>query len=299
MRGVDAVVTVHTNPYTCGVARFNLELAARLDVPCVRLDVASQYRAPLVSIHPREVAFGIDTEFVWMAYDLLLHSWEDSVRCRSWVSDARHVYAGNPEIAAGVRTVRPDVTELWAPSLIDGNPTRGEIHVVTMGMAHKIHLAPFERLKTLLDAQPSSYTVCASTAVHENAPWDGIGQVAETMRGIFGDQARALGYLADDAMVRELRDATAVAVFYDPAVRQNNTTFWTALTHGRMVITNLDAQSPPELVHNHSVYDIHQLTAWPHDRNLDREMRFRARAILDRYSWDRLLAQITEPVACP
>ena len=33
-----AVVTFHTNPYTCGVARFNIALAKSLDVPLVTLN---------------------------------------------------------------------------------------------------------------------------------------------------------------------------------------------------------------------------------------------------------------------
>jgi hypothetical protein len=32
-----AVVTFHTNPYTCGVARFNIALAESLEVPLVTL----------------------------------------------------------------------------------------------------------------------------------------------------------------------------------------------------------------------------------------------------------------------
>ena len=33
-----AIVTFHTNPYTCGVARFNVSLAKSLEVPLLTLE---------------------------------------------------------------------------------------------------------------------------------------------------------------------------------------------------------------------------------------------------------------------
>ena len=33
-----AIVTFHTNPYTCGVARFNVSLAQSLEVPLLTLE---------------------------------------------------------------------------------------------------------------------------------------------------------------------------------------------------------------------------------------------------------------------
>jgi hypothetical protein len=42
-----------------------------------------------------------------------------------------------------------------------------------------------------------------------------------------------LGYLADDALgSKELRECTALRMFFDPAVRANNTTFWAAVEAG-------------------------------------------------------------------
>ena len=42
-----AIVTFHTNPYTCGVARFNIALSESLDVPLVTLnDFLSKLYAP-------------------------------------------------------------------------------------------------------------------------------------------------------------------------------------------------------------------------------------------------------------
>jgi len=71
-----------------------------------------------------------------------------------------------------------------------------------------------------------------------------VAEAGERIRSIFGDKARVLGYLADDALARELRDCTAVAMFFNPALRANNTTYWAAVDVGRPVITNRDEYSP-------------------------------------------------------
>jgi hypothetical protein len=57
--------------------------------------------------------------------------------------------------------MRPDVIEAFAPSTIEGNPTRGTINVLTFGMAHKarLHHERYVKLKALLDDAPTDYTV--------------------------------------------------------------------------------------------------------------------------------------------
>jgi hypothetical protein len=82
-----------------------------------------------------------------------------------------------------------------------------------------------------------------------------------------------------------------VALFYDPAVRANNTTLWAALDAGTPVITNLDAQSPPELIHHRSVFDLAQVTEWPEANHL-REVRHGGRKAAEVYSWDRLIEKL-------
>ena len=52
-----AVVTFHTNPYTCGVARFNIALAKSLDVPLVALStfLSEPISGALLSIKCEEI----------------------------------------------------------------------------------------------------------------------------------------------------------------------------------------------------------------------------------------------------
>lgn len=242
---IDAVLTYHTHPLTCGVAKFNAQLARRLGVPCLPLTRWPDTRYPLVSIKPSEV----NAAWFWnwsvrRPYVLFLHEWVDAVT--PLVCGAESILAANGVIADHVRPHRADVVTAWCPSTIEGTPHRGTYRVLTFGMAHKLALPHFEALKTQLETEHPDYTVSLSTAVHEGSPWDeALQESTAAMRAIFGDRLRVLGFLADDALARELQECDAVAVYYDPAVRANNTTVWAALEAGKRVYTNTDDQSPP------------------------------------------------------
>ena len=262
---IDAILSFHRNGHTCGVAKWAARLAHELGVPWLSLD-RHQVSHPLVAIMdcedpqlwPDMIAAYYGT------YDLFLHDVPDCDRPRGrWtaglsMTDARRVYAANDEIAARLRARRPDIIPAWCPSTIAGNPTRGAINVLTFGMAHKIQTDRYVTLKRLLDATGQDYTVSVSTAVHEGTPWDLTATVPDKLRAIFGERLRSLGYLADDALAKELRDCTAVALFYDPALRANNTTAWAVVDAGQPLITNLDHFSPGVICTN-----IDTVTAWP------------------------------------
>lgn len=244
---IDAVLSYHLNPFTCGVAKFNQQLAQRLGVPIMGLGSDSRY--PLVSVKPSEIP-GMTRMFGrCSSYDLLLHDRTVSPDS-AFIKTARRVFYAD---------------ELGCPSTLEGNPTRSSTNVLLFGMAHKIdtHTVYVERLRDLLQRQ-GDYTVSVSTAVHEGSPWDGaFTTTVDRLRKVFGENLRVLGYLADDALAKELHDCTAVALFFDPAVRANNTTLWAALEAGAPVITNLDDFSPAELTHNINVFDLKQMTDWP------------------------------------
>jgi hypothetical protein len=236
---IDAVLSHHLNPYTCGVAKFNAELAKRLGVPM--LPIGSTARWPLLSIKPSEMLnSAID---VRGTYDLFLHG----PMVGPVLTKAQRVYVGNRELAETLRPFRPDVIEAFCPSTVDGNATRGQYRVLTFGMSHKLLLPHFQRLKSQLDREHPEYTIELSTAVHEGNPWDqALTASVDAMRGIFGDRLRVLGFLGDDALARALEEVDAVACFYTPALRANNTSYWTAVEAGKTIYTNRDELSPRE-----------------------------------------------------
>lgn len=270
----DCVLTVDHPPSLCGTAKFSHQLAQRLGVPCVtKVGVSDR---PLVSVRASEMTW---TPFRPKQFDLFLHDAESgSASCEAWVKAAGRVWAANADIADQLRPWRPDVLVAFAPSTIQGTPSRGAISVLTFGMAHKLRLPPYRRLADLLHGR--DYTIEVSTAVHEGSPWDATAQVGAALRTIFQDRVRVLGYLADDALVRELQACSVVAVFFDPALRENNTTFWAAHASGKPIVTNLDERSP---FVGSGVYDISAIQNWGEVRPV------RGGGRQTRYTWDRLL----------
>lgn len=303
---IDGIVGTCTDQ--CGVGRFNRELARRLGIQVGPLEA---FKLPLVSVKPSEVSFErltvLESELryhVWRdargeefnpeqhgCYDLFLHGWDERwIRIAWW---ARRIYASNESIAAKVKRLRPSVKTVlpaWCPSTVDGDPSTGDPVVLAFGMAHKLTTtAPhYTKLRDLLADYPK-YAVMLSTMVHDGNPWEETLHAAECRaKAIFGDHTRLLGALADDALSREIYLSDAAALFYEPAVRSNNTTLWAAMERGCPVITNLDEQSPKELVHGKTVFDIHQLDAWPSQMAMSAVSQG-GRGVAEQYSWDRLV----------
>ena len=238
---IDAVLTHPHHPDLCGVAKFSRRLAETLGVPCHRTLGADAVH-PLLSIKGAEGDLSY-AERPARSFDLFAH---DAYGC-IWplAKMARKVYAANSVIADQLRDIRPDVIAAWCPSLIQGDDTRAGYNVLTFGMAHKLQMDRYRALRADLEAEHGDdYTVRVSTAVHEGSPWDATADVADQLRAIFGDKLRVLGYLADDALVGEIHRADAVALFFDPALRANNTTYWACKELGAHVITNRDEHSP-------------------------------------------------------
>ena len=230
---VDAVLSHHTNPLTCGTAKFNHQLAQRLGVPLRGImPWSGPNRFPLVSLKIDEMGTLYHDVFFHAdeGYDLLLHD--------------RTLPEDSPLYRQARRVLYAD--ELGIPATIQGNPHRGGYRVLTFGMAHKLALPHFEQLKTFLDRdRGADYTISLSTAVHEGHPWEGtLESSAASMRAIFGDKLRVLGFLADDALAKEIQDCDAMAMFFEPAMRANNTSAWAAIAAGKRLFTNRDEHSP-------------------------------------------------------
>lgn len=241
---IDAVLSYHMNPQTCGVAKWNHALAEHLGVPCLQLD-KQPVSHPLVSVKSTETEDWAMTALWYRRFSLFLHDEPHGLSAHDAIRQAHQVYAANTVIAAYVRTIRTDVISGWCPSPLKGDATRGAYRVLAFGMAHKLAVRHFTTLKERLTAEYPDFTVALSTAVHEGSPWDtAMAETVEALRDIFGDRLRVLGFLGDDALAKELEECDAVAVYFDPAVRENNTSVWAALKAGKQVYTNTDRHSP-------------------------------------------------------
>jgi hypothetical protein len=195
--------------------------------------------------------------------------------------------------------MRPDVVELFCPGTIL-NPQRfqqSDLSIFTFGMAHKIRVPFYRRLRDLLEASGRSYSVYVSTALHENTGFDDSFVVRfEELQALFNGRVYFMGYLSDTAVYNQLVDSTFLAAFFEKGLRANNTTVNAAMECACAVITNLDDYSPAGLVHMKNVIDVNRCDQLPGPEDTERigrEAREIARA---RYGWDRLVEQLRPTV---
>jgi len=295
----DCIAGYHLNPLTCGIAKFNTILGRRLELPVVGIGSVDLdgYTRPLLSLKMSEFsaedALALDT---WVdrhagQFELFLHA---ALEKRMLAAAAR-VCCGNRELWERLKPARADIVEAFCPGTLL-NPQRfqeTELSVFTFGMAHKIRVPLYRRLRDLLDATGKSYSVYVSTALHENTSFDDSFVVRfEELQSIFNGQVYFMGYLSDTAVFNHLVDCTFLAAFFEKGLRANNTTVNAAMEVGCAVITNLDNHSPAGLVHMKNVIDINRCESLPEAveaETIGRAARDIAHAD---YGWDQLVAQL-------
>lgn len=305
---MDCVVSYHLNPATCGVARFNTLLARQLGVPLLGIFEAAvlAYRAPLVSVKIEEfpateraaLAARVQQLLARQAVRVFVHTFTGTAIERELIARAAAVYCGNAEIHRDLSAVRADVVELWCPGMLQSQERfpAAELTVFSFGMAHKVRVEGYGRLRRLLEATGRSYALYLSTALHENTTFDASfdGAFAE-LRALFGERVHFLGFLSDAAVYNYLLDSTYFAAFFERGVRGNNTSVNAAMAAGAVVITNLDRDSPPALRHLDNVLDIGQLTTLPTDPQVLGRIRARAqRTAREVLGWEPFLAALRE-----
>ncbi len=180
---IDCIAGYHLNPWTCGIAKFNDILARRLSLPVVGIGSLELkgYRKPLLSLKMSEFtpddARALDG---WVEehagdFELFLHAFEQTPVEQRLLAAAARVYCGNRELFHELAPARPDIVELFCPGTLL-NPQRfqrTELSVFTFGMAHKIRVTLYRRLRDLLESTGKTYSVYVSTALHENTSFDG------------------------------------------------------------------------------------------------------------------------------
>jgi hypothetical protein len=298
---IDCIAGYHLNPWTCGIAKFNAILANHLGVPVVGIRAVElgDYRRPLLSLKLSEFTESDAADLdLWSRshagrFELFLHAFEGTDVERRLVALAARVYCGNSELYGQLSPLRPDVEELFCPGTIltPQRFERTELSVFTFGMAHKIRVPLYRRLRDLLEATGRSYAVYVSTALHENTSFDGSFVVRfEELQAIFNGQVYFLGYLSDTAVFNHLLECTFLAAFFEKGLRANNTTVNAAMECGCPVITNLDEHSPRGLVHMQHVIDITRCDRLPDPAEAQRIGQAAREVVHALYGWERLVA---------
>ena len=298
-----SVVSYHTNPYTCGVARFNQALAKemRIHLCSVSKFVPSSKSISLLSIKFEEMS-AESAEDLWAQldqvdakFDLFLHGVTQSKIENQYINRARRVIVATREYAEIVRAQRPDVLSYFAPGAADSSKkTNSDITLLTFGMAHKIRSDGYRKLGEILTADERSVQLEISTALHDGTSFsEDFFSVGSEISEVFNGNVSFLGFLADDEVSRRLRAADALVAFFPSGVRENNTTVLSAMAHGCAVITNLDSLSPSWMKHNDSVFDISQLNTFPTNAELTR-VCIASRAAVNPYSFESLATLLTD-----
>ena len=300
---IDCIAGYHTNPWTCGIAKFNEILARRLDLKVVRIgsEELSTYKLPLLSLKMSEFsaedALALDT---WIdrnagRFELFLHAFDQTALEKRMLAAAARVTCGNRELFEQLKGARPDIVEAFCPGTLL-NPQRfddTELKVFTFGMAHKIRVPLYRKLRDLLEATGKTYSVFVSTALHENTSFDDSFVVRfEELQSIFNGQIYFMGYLSDTAVFNHLVDCNFLAAFFEKGLRANNTTVNAAMEVGCAVITNLDEYSPDGLVHMRNVIDINRCERLPEPADAEKIGRAARDIAQAEYGWDQLVTQL-------
>ena len=302
---MDCILGYHLNPLACGIAKFNLALANELGVPVLSLfdPSAASARRPLLSIklseftynHGRDLERFLDERPATQSLRLFLHAYDETELEKRMIAEAEIVYAGNAELAARLRQLRPDVVEAWCPGiLIDAEPfVKTELSVFTFGMAHKVRGEYYRKLDELLKRTGKSYSLYLSTALHEGTSIETAFDAAvKNIRDAFSGPVYFLGFLSDAAVLHYLQNTTYFAAFFPHGVRANNTSVNSAMNAGAVVVTNLDDGSPSGYRHMHSVIDVTTCSELPTDGEILTGIGCNARAEAKLLSWDALAERL-------
>ena len=291
------MASFHTNPYTCGVARFNASLASSLNSKVSSLAAASTSQSGkiLLSIKLQEIddAGKVNLEKILsnsrLTFDVFLHASEGSDLENRLLKRAQKVFAASAEIGEEIKSRRPDVVNLFAPGAPSSAVSKQtEISLLTFGMAHKISATGYRKLAKILATSNRSFQLEVSSALHEGTSFDeNFFSVADEISQAFGGNVVFLGFLADQEVSRRLQETTALVAFFPNGVRENNTTVMSAMAHGCAVITNLDSQSPNWMTHSHNIFDINKLENFP-DAAQIASVRKNAQLAVAEFGFDRL-----------
>lgn len=240
---IDAVVTFHQNPLTCGVARCNHELARRLGVPLVPL-VALQhvrYTHPLVSLKWCELPSSLQMVLpYWFMPAGTRFLWHDQ-GCPTLSQRFETFYAHETGIPATVEPGRqiPDHGVRW----------------FSMGMAHKLTWEHYAHAASL--ERPGS--IWLSAWLHEGTSWDAMQPMLDKLTTLA--TTTFLGSLTDAALAWVWPEVDVVLAFFAGGLQANHTSVHAALDAGKPVLTNWGPQTPSDL--KACTVDVTGLTKWP------------------------------------
>lgn len=307
------IVTSHNNPYLSGVAKFNLLLAKRMQIPCISIDELSNTKLGpiLFSFRLRDDNHGDSTKLKKhlshlikhnIVFDLFFHTFDGLDIEDTLIEYARTIFCGNSEIYHALQGIDKPIVSAWCPALVSQTRVIHEsrLNFFSFGMAHKIQVKYYKMLMEMLKSYKIDYSLWVSTAFHEKANFGDFNSISHQLTEIFGEHIQFLGFLSDDAINYFLDKAQLFIAFFEKGVRSNNTSVLAAMRRGCAVISNLDEYSPQWMLHGMNILNIHDTKA----SNLEPEMlkRIGQQAKEDEFkgaSWEQLETLMNAPKQIP
>jgi hypothetical protein len=266
-----SVVSYHTDPETCGVARFSAQLAQRLGVELVGIGDRSDCWGdhPLLSIKFSEWQSVLSPTGIWsLRRDQL---WHDAPP--AWYQATGRVWKLY-DIGVPALVERVDLALDWPAFRNTRRSDALQRAFFTFGMAHKIDLDRFLELKR----QHPQMHLWVSAAPHEGSD---RSRVKELLRA-WGPGAFDLGHLSDAALRLVWWHVSAFVAFFEQGLRANNSSVHAALDARVPVITNHGVYTPADL--KAITMDYRWAAGW--------ESEFATRPGPSPYTWPRLLKEL-------
>ncbi len=298
-----AVVTSHSNPHLSGVAKFNHRLARLWNVPCIGFndDRPIPEGRLLLSLKLTD-ATDAESEKVrsflgllrqrGVPYDVFWHTYDGGALESEVLEGCSRIFSGNAEITHALEAIDKPLQTAWCPGLVsEGEVVRERsLNLFSFGMAHKIQVKYYLRLKECLERHHDDYSLWMSTAFHEKANFGDFDAISSQMRDVFRDRIHFLGFLSDAAVNYFLDKSHFFISFFSKGVRANNTSVNAAMGRGCVVLTNLDEYSPDWMRHGVNVLDVNRIKA--NDFEVNRLASIGGHGRVDagrRTSWESLM----------
>jgi hypothetical protein len=295
-----AVVSLHTNPYTCGVARFNRALSEELKTSILPLDVYLKNGTAgtaLLSLKIDEMPAATQEQLARFISDrsprfsYFVHDASDTEFQHLLMKSAVRVFANSRELTTVLSGFRHDIVTVYSPGASVQKPLpAAEIRLLTAGMAHKIRQEGYLKLAQLITKCKKSVRLEVTTALHDGQKFDEeFFSIASEIRSAFNGNVHFCGFLSDEELSHRIQDVDAFVAFFPRGVRENNTTVLSAMAHGCPVITNCDEFTPPWMAHSVTVFDVNSLAEFP-SRDALRQVGSAAKSVVGNYDFERLAA---------
>ncbi len=273
------IVTYHTDPNTCGVARFNFSLAEAFEIPVIKFSdwVDSSLSNPvLLSLKPSEMS-SVDQnralkklEGDKLTHLVFLHEFENTPLETMVTATAKRVVAVDRLVAEKAKLLNNEVICGFAPGISFIFQDKGTpIRLLSLGMAHKVNGTKFGQLSRIVEIDARHFELRISTAVHEGfTVGASFSHVSDQINKNWNLPFTFLGFISDSLLNEELEMADAVVIFPMSAARESNSSILGALRFGKAVITWLDADSPRWMKHHETLFDVNAMSAFPSNTEL-------------------------------